>query len=81
MASRLFRHLGWRFYSATGSDLDNFGASLAGSGSGDVVGPGSAVDGNMAVFDGTTGKLIKDGGAPGGAGTSSLSRTFLLMGA
>lgn len=33
-----------------------------GEGSGDVVGPGSAVDDNIAVFDGTTGKLIKDGG-------------------
>jgi len=30
-----------------------------GSGSGDVVGPASAVAGQMAVFDGTTGKLIK----------------------
>lgn len=32
-----------------------------GGGSGDVVGPGSAVDENIAVFDSTTGKLIKDG--------------------
>jgi hypothetical protein len=30
------------------------------SGSGDVVGPASAVDGTPAVFDGTTGKLIKN---------------------
>jgi len=30
---------------------------------GDVVGPASAVDNNIAVFDLTTGKLIKDGGA------------------
>jgi len=29
---------------------------------GDVVGPASAVDGNLAVFDGVTGKLIRDGG-------------------
>ncbi len=40
------------------------------SGSGDVVGPGSATDGHLAIFDGTTGKLIKDGGAPGGGGSS-----------
>jgi hypothetical protein len=39
-----------------------------GAGSGDVVGPGVAVDGHLALFDGTTGKLIKDGGAPGGSG-------------
>lgn len=36
----------------------------AGGGAGDVTGPSSATDGNLAVFDGVTGKLIKDGGAP-----------------
>jgi hypothetical protein len=29
---------------------------------GDVVGPGSATDDNLAAFDGTTGKLLKDSG-------------------
>lgn len=39
------------------------GTSLAGGiGSGDVVGPASAVADRIAVFDGTTGKLLKDGG-------------------
>ncbi len=38
------------------------------SGSGDVVGPASATDGNLVVFDGTTGKLVKDGGAPSAGG-------------
>lgn len=33
-----------------------------GTGSGDVVGPSSATDGHMVVFDGTTGKLIKSAG-------------------
>lgn len=42
-----------------------------GGGSGDVVGPASAVNNNMAVFDGTTGKLIKDGGAPLVIGTTA----------
>lgn len=37
-----------------------FGA--AGSGTGDVVGPASAVSGRVATFDGTSGKLIQDGG-------------------
>lgn len=38
----------------------------AGAGSGDVVGPGSANDGRFALFDGGTGKLIKEHtGAPG----------------
>lgn len=32
------------------------------SGSGDVVGPASAVSANISVFDGTTGKLIADSG-------------------
>ena len=32
----------------------------SGSGSGDVVGPSSAVDSRFAAFDGITGKLIKD---------------------
>lgn len=37
-------------------------------GAGDVVGPAGATDGHLAVFDGATGKLIKDGGAvPGGS--------------
>ncbi len=40
------------------------------AGSGDVVGPASATDGHLAVFDGATGKLLKDGGAPGGGGAS-----------
>lgn len=36
---------------------------------GDVDGPASATDGHLAVFDGTTGKIIKDGGAvPTGSG-------------
>lgn len=32
------------------------------SASGDVVGPASAANNGVAVFDGTTGKLVKDGG-------------------
>jgi Phage tail repeat like len=34
----------------------------SGSGTGDVVGPASAVDDRIATFDGTTGKLIQDSG-------------------
>ena len=37
------------------------------AGSGDVVGPASAVDSNVALFNGITGKLIKDGGTLGTA--------------
>ena len=34
-----------------------------GAGTGDVVGPSGAVDGNIAVFNGTGGKVIKDSGS------------------
>lgn len=33
-----------------------------GAGAGDVVGPASSVNNRVALFDGTTGKLLKDGG-------------------
>lgn len=36
-------------------------AWVTGGGSGDVVGPASAVDSDVVEFDGTTGKLVKDG--------------------
>lgn len=36
--------------------------TAGGGGSGDVVGPASAIADDIAVFNGTTGKLIKDGG-------------------
>lgn len=38
------------------------GVIPSGSGTGDVVGPAGAGDGNVALYDGVTGKLIKDGG-------------------
>lgn len=38
-------------------------ATGGGGGSGDVVGPASSVDGDVVLFDGITGKLIKSGGA------------------
>ena len=50
-----------------GSDVQMTAQDIAdlagGGGSGDVVGPASAVDDNIATYDGTTGKLIQDGGA------------------
>jgi hypothetical protein len=50
------------------NDVNSAGL-VPGGGSGNVVGPAVAVDGNLAVFDGTTGKIIKDGG-PALAGSS-----------
>jgi hypothetical protein len=43
--------------------LGNDSRLSGGVGSGDVVGPASAVDGDLVLFDGITGKLIKSGGA------------------
>lgn len=43
----------WQVLAAKGED---------GTGTGDVVGPSGAATDRIAVFDGTTGKLIKDGG-------------------
>jgi hypothetical protein len=40
-------------------------AAGGGGGSGDVVGPASATDGAIAVFDSTTGKLLQNSGAYG----------------
>lgn len=42
-------------------------AVAPGGGSGDVVGPASATDGALAVFDGTTGKLLAEGAVTGAA--------------
>ena len=35
---------------------------VSGSGTGDVIGPSSSVDNHVALFSGTTGKIIKDSG-------------------
>ena len=58
-------------------------ASTAGA-TGDVVGPASATDGNLAAFDGATGKLIKQAAtvtvAQGGTGAASLTANNVLLG-
>lgn len=42
--------------------LEGLAEMEGGLGGGDVVGPAGAVDGNIAIFDGITGKLIEDSG-------------------
>ena len=54
----------------TGTTLDPFVAVTGGGG--DVVGPVSSVDGGVALFDTTTGKLLKDGGVLGTAAFSAI---------
>jgi Collagen triple helix repeat (20 copies) len=48
---------------ATGATGATGPAGPAGSGAGDVIGPAGAVNNDIAVYDATTGKLLKDGGA------------------
>ncbi|MFC3322151.1 DUF2793 domain-containing protein [Mesorhizobium cantuariense] len=43
-------------------DTSTWSLLAGGGGAGDVVGPGSAVNSNIALFDTTTGKLLKDSG-------------------
>ena len=50
------------------------------AGSGDVVGPASAVSNNVVFFDGTTGKLIKDSGLSL-SGTNTGNETTSTLGA
>jgi hypothetical protein len=46
----------------TATGILNIPQYSGGGGGGDVVGPASAVDDRIAIFDGATGKLIADGG-------------------
>lgn len=61
------------FYKDSGGNVQTI-ATKAGA-NGDVVGPASATDGNLAAFDGTTGKLIKQAAtvtvAQGGTGLNT----------
>lgn len=62
----LFSKFG-EIYAISTSGLEGpFGVGSVGTG--DVVGPAGATDGHVALFDGATGKLIKDGGVPLTAG-------------
>ena len=45
------------------------------TGSGDVTGPASSTDTNIASFDGTTGKIIQDGGITTSAISNAISQT------
>ena len=58
----------------TGRFGDPFVAHLTGPGSGDVVGPNGSSDSTIPLFDGTTGKLLKDSGVS----LASLSNYWLV---
>lgn len=51
-------------------------SDIASAGGGDVSGPASAADGNLAVFSGTTGKIIRDGGPPSAGGGDMEASTY-----
>lgn len=62
-------------FSGAGDYLKSDGTKGTPAGTGDVVGPAGATDGHLAIFDGGTGKLLKDGGPiPAGGGGD-----FLVM--
>lgn len=67
----------------TNASTDSITINSTASGTGDVVGPASATDGNVALFDGTTGKLIKDGVpiSGGGNGASDANKLVSFDGA
>lgn len=55
---------GGRFIDSNGVDTaDNLNALASAGAEGDVVGPASATDGHVALFDGSTGKLLKSSGS------------------
>ncbi|MDD5367452.1 MAG: hypothetical protein PHQ40_00340 [Anaerolineaceae bacterium] len=61
--------------------VNSSGSVVVAEGSGDVVGPAGATDGHLAVFDGATGKVIKDGGAvPAGGGGGAAASNILING-
>lgn len=51
-----------KMFDGSGGWVDD--PAAGGGGSGDVTGPGSSTDGHVALFNGTSGKLLKDGGVP-----------------
>jgi hypothetical protein len=57
------------------------GGGGGGGGTGNVVGPASSTTGHLAVFADGTGKLIADGGVPGGGGNPSGLQSALTFGA
>jgi len=67
---------GGSYYYGTNSGGTKGFFTLPASG-GDVVGPASATDGYIALFDGTTGKLLKDGMDPASLGGTSNIQSIL----
>ena len=68
---------------ATSSNYSTIAAKwdfVQGNTDGVVVGPASAVNGEVAVFDGTTGKLIKGGGTLGTAAFKNVTDTYSSTG-
>lgn len=59
-----------KFTDTLGTIADSGAPCGGGGGGGDVTGPGSAVSGHIATFNGTTGKVIQDGGAAIGQAAS-----------
>lgn len=68
---------------ATSSNYSTIAAKwdfVQGNTDGVVVGPASATSGNVVLFDGATGKLVKDGGTLGTAAFKSVTDTYSSTG-
>lgn len=65
----------------TNASNDSVTITSSGGGTGDVVGPASATDGAFTLYDGTTGKLIKNGVAPGTGVATALATNVGSAGA
>lgn len=70
-------------YTAANVTVDAYGRILlissGGGGTGDVVGPASSTDNNVPQWDGTTGKLLKDGLGVSQGGNGALDANKLVQ--
>lgn len=67
--------------SVDATDPNNPVINFTGTGTGDVLGPSSATDGNVPLFDGATGKLLKNGRAIQTSATDATANSLMAVGA
>lgn len=70
-----------KWYNPDTDEWEYVGVGSSGGGSGDVVGPSSATNNGIAIYDGTTGKTIKNSYLSYNESTNTLSSSRLGYGA